>query len=254
MTHVAELTDDRDRRALPDLIAERLIAAVSDGTLQPGEQLPIETELARQMGVGRTSLREAIQKLRAMGVVEVRKGLGTFVVDSTRMEPVHSFVKWSADNEFEVTELFEARMSLETTAASLAAQRADRDDLQRLEQAAARHQIATDIEELIASDEAFHQELVSCSHNSLIARLYSLLVPGLREFRRMSLAIPASANRSSVSHFDIVAAISSGDSVQSRRATVRHLLPLYAAVTSAANSAAAGDRRDRADNRVLFMD
>lgn len=255
MTPVIPPEVARDRRALPEMVADRLLTAVNDGHLQPGEQLPIETELAKQLGVGRTSLREAIQKLRAMGVLEVRKGLGTFVVDSRRLEPVHSFVQWSVENEFEVTELFEARMSLETAAAGLAAERASSSDIARLQSASAEHRRATSIDALIDTDECFHSELVDSAHNSLIGRLYAMLVPGLREFRRMSLAIPASAHRSAVTHDDIVAAIASQDPVASRQATAEHLWPLYSSVTSAANTTPTrAAPRASGDKRVWFLE
>lgn len=256
MTPVIPLENERDRRALPEMIVERLLGAVREGDLKHGEKLPIETELAKQMGVGRTSLREAIQKLRAMGVLEVRKGLGTFVVDSGRMEPVHSFVNWCVDNEFEVTELFEARMSLESAAAGLAAERATPADIARLQEVSMKHREAPDIESLISTDEGFHQELINSAHNALIARLYAMLVPGLHEFRRMSLAIPASAHRSGVTHEDIITAIAAHDPMWSRQATVEHLWPLYSSVTDAANSTSSRSkaRRGTSDKRVWFLE
>lgn len=246
----------RDRRSLPDMIAETLLSAINEGRLTPGEQLPIEIELAKQLGVGRTSLREAIQKLKAFGVLEVRKGVGTFIVEGNRMEPVHSFVKWCAENEFEVTELFEARMSLEIAAAGLAAERATSDDIARLHAASQAHRSAAEIDALIDTDERFHDALVLAAHNSLINQLYSMLVPGLREFRRMSLAIPASAHRSGTTHDAIANAIASHDPVASRRAAVTHLWTLYSSVGSAAKTTSSKNKGGRgiADKRAWFFD
>jgi GntR family transcriptional repressor for pyruvate dehydrogenase complex len=246
----------RDRRGLPDIVAERLLAAVNEGHLKPGEQLPTELDLAAQLGVGRTSLREAIQRLRTIGVLEVRNGLGTFVVDRTRMEPVHSFVQWSVANEFEVTEVFEARMSIEVSAAGLAGERAGDDDIAALQAAAQQHREATSIEELIDTDENFHAALVRCAGNSLLERLYSMLVPGLREFRRMSLAIPASAARSAHTHDAIVEAIVARDPFASRSATLEHLWDLYSLVTTAGNTnpTSGAQRKEVADRRAWFDD
>ncbi|MBO3084742.1 FadR/GntR family transcriptional regulator [Cellulomonas fengjieae] len=244
--------EQRDRRALPDIVVERFLTAMKSGELKPGEQLPTETELARDLGIGRTSLREAIQRLRTMGAVEVRAGLGTFVVDRTRMEPVHSFVQWSADNDFEVTELFEARMSLEVTAAGLAAERATTRELALLDRAARKHRAAEHLESRIDSDEGFHEVLVACAHSALLSKLYAILVPGLREFRSMSLAIPASATTSADTHDAIVAAIVAGDPTAAREATVEHLWGLYSMITSAANanSPDGTPRRQIADKAV----
>ncbi len=246
----------RDRRALPDIVAERLLAAVNEGSLKPGEQLPTELELAGQLGVGRTSLREAIQRLRTIGVLEVRNGLGTFVVDRTRMEPVHSFMEWSVANEFEVTEVFEARLSLEVSAAGLAGERVSDEDLEALQRAARRHSEASGIEQLIDTDEEFHAALVHAAGNALLERLYSMLVPGLREFRRMSLAIPASAARSAHTHDGIVEAIVARDPFRSRKATLEHLWDLYSLVTNAGNTSATDEapRKEVADRRAWFDD
>ncbi|OJW02442.1 MAG: hypothetical protein BGO47_12085 [Microbacterium sp. 67-17] len=251
MTAVIGPIADRDRRTLSDIIAEQIYAAVQAGTLAPGEQLPIETELARQLGVGRTSLREAIQKLRAMGVIEVRKGLGTFIVDSSRIDPVHSFAQWAAENKFEVTELIETRLAVETTAAGLACERATETDLARLREANNSHRNAVGVDDLVKYDEEFHGALVSASHNSLLTRMYSMLVPSLREFRRLSLAIPASASRSSKSHEEIIDAIEARDPIRSRNETVKHLWTLYGAVAGAlAESPAASHPTKTADRRV----
>ncbi|MCU1570608.1 MAG: hypothetical protein JWR33_1349 [Naasia sp.] len=237
-------------------MAERLLSAVNDGSLKPGEQLPTELELAAQLGIGRTSLREAIQRLRTIGVLEVRNGLGTFVVDRTRMEPVHSFVQWSVANEFEVTEVFEARLSLEVSAAGLAGERASEEEIAALQAAALRHRSARGIEELIDTDEEFHTALVRCAGNALVARLYAMLVPGLRDFRRMSLAIPASAERSAHTHDAIVDAVAAHDPFQSRSATLEHLWDLYSLVTTAANTNPTDGalRKEIADRRAWFDD
>lgn len=251
MTPVIELSAPRDRRPLSDIIAEQIFTAVQSGSLKPGEQLPIETELARQLGVGRTSLREALQKLRAMGVVEVRKGLGTFIVDSSRIDPVRSFVQWSSENKFEISELIETRLGLETTAAGLASERATDADVVRLRAANDAHRHAHEIDDLVLHDEEFHLALVDAAHNSLLSRMYAMLVPSLREFRQLSLAIPASASRSGKTHDEIIAAIESHDPIRSRKATVQHLWTLYTAVGGAKDGAAAGaSERPTADPRV----
>lgn len=74
-----------------DVIAQRLSAAIRDGLLKPGDRLPTEAELAREFQVGRTSVREGLQKLRAHGLIETRKGLGAFVID-----PLADFARWTA--------------------------------------------------------------------------------------------------------------------------------------------------------------
>ena len=226
-----------ERRPLPDLVAERLIEAIGRGDYKPGEQLPTEPELARQLGVGRTSLREAIQRMRTLGVVEVRKGLGTFVVDQPRSDPILAFAAWAAENEFKMTELFEARLSLEATAAALAAERATSKDVKRLRAAARRHMDADDahsLPDLVTTDESFHGTLIAISGNGLLAHLYGMLTPGLVQYRTMSLALPGSAHRSAGDHMAVVEAIEARDPARARGAAVDHLWVLYNELTLAA--------------------
>jgi Transcriptional regulators len=235
----------RERRALPDLIAEQLLAAIAGGEYAPGDKLPTEHELSAMLGVGRTSLREAIQRLRTMGVLEVRKGLGTYVLDPAKTDAVSSFAAWSAANEFEVTELFEVRLSLETTAAALASERATREVISGLREAAGAHIEAVelqDLDQMVQTDQDFHSALVAAAGNSLLSRMYSLLEPSLVEYRTVSLALPGSAHRSGTTHQDIVDAITAHDRVRARSAVVTHLWTLYAEVASAASSRRADPR------------
>jgi GntR family transcriptional repressor for pyruvate dehydrogenase complex len=225
-----------ERRALPDLVAEQLMQAITRGDYKPGEQLPTEPELARQLGVGRTSLREAIQRMRTLGVVEVRKGLGTFVVDQPRSDPILAFAAWAAENEFKMTEVFEARLSLEATAAGLAAERATARDVSRLRAAARRHIDAHShsLADLVSTDETFHGTLFAIAGNGLLAQLYGMLTPGLVQYRTMSLALPGSPHRSAGDHMAMVDAIEAKDARRARGAVVDHLWVLYNELTQAA--------------------
>src|SRR3954447_9452394 len=73
-----------------DVIAERLTEAIRNGTLKPGDRLPTEAELAREFQVGRTSVREGLQKLRAHGLIESRKRLGAFVTQPPPSDPLRA--------------------------------------------------------------------------------------------------------------------------------------------------------------------
>ena len=77
---------------LADVITERLEAMLLEGSLKPGEKLPPERELAEHFGVSRPSLREAIQKLAARGLLTSRQGGGTFVAPAARGPRSDSFV------------------------------------------------------------------------------------------------------------------------------------------------------------------
>lgn len=217
------------RQSLPDMVADNLTGAIESGRYVAGEKLPTEPELARQLGVGRTSIREAIQRLRLLGLVEVRKGLGTYVIDVRRSDPILAFAAWAAEHEFEIVALFEARMTLELEATALAAARRTPAELTELKRLAREHinaEAHDSIDQLVTTDEAFHRHLVGCSDNQIIARMYDMLVPGLVQYRRMSLALPGSAKRSGADHGGIVNAVAASDPVAARAASRAHLAVL----------------------------
>src|SRR5437870_4196356 len=101
------------QKRLPDIIAEQVVDGIRREALMPGDRLPTEQELARQLGVGRTSVREGLQKLQTLGIVEVRKGRGAFVADQTRDDARDAFARWTAEHAFAIEELIEVRMALE---------------------------------------------------------------------------------------------------------------------------------------------
>ena len=119
--------------ASPDLIAERLTRAIREGALQPGDRLPTELELARDFGVGRTSVREGLQKLRAHGLIESRKGLGAFVAATLPPDPLADFERWTQSDPRAIEHLVEGRFALEALAAALAALRATDEELAEIE-------------------------------------------------------------------------------------------------------------------------
>ncbi len=153
-----------------DVIAERLTTAIREGTLKPGDRLPTEAELAREFQVGRTSVREGLQKLRAHGLIESRKGLGAFVTDPPASDPLADFARWTASDPAAIEQLVEARVALETLAAALAALRATDAEIDDLERLNVEHAAAESTTELVATDQAFHAALMACRPQPLRQR------------------------------------------------------------------------------------
>lgn len=179
----AAFSTSLSRRPLPELIAERIVAAIAAGVLAPGDRLPSEPQLAKQMSVGRGSLREALAKLQDAGVVEVIRGRGAFVREPPTDDSRMRFALWSRAESARVTQLLEARVGLESTAAGLACERADPADLTSLAAACADHEEAHrtgDLAAMVVTDEEFHRRLVACAHNDVVADLYRTLTPGLK--------------------------------------------------------------------------
>ncbi len=238
-----ELLEPVTSPRLSDLIAERITQAIKDGSLKPGDRLPTEHALARQLGVGRTSVREGMQKLRTLGVVEVRKGLGAYVAEGDGDDQsLPSFVRWAATNVMAIEELVEARIALEALAAALAAERATPEELaeiDRLEQAHAEaaHTDVRDTDRLVRSDEAFHDAIMAAARNHFVTRMYGLLISELTAFRRHTLALPWAPDRSAEGHAAICAALRAGDAPLAREAMIDHLWVLYGEIRDSAVAA-----------------
>lgn len=225
------------QRRLPDLIAERILTAIRAGDLVPGQRLPSETELARQLGVGRTSVREALRQLQTIGAVTAAKGSGTFVTGSGDGDARAVFARWSAEDGIDMAHLAEVRIAVESAAAGLAAARGARSAIRAVAREHRRHAEAAaeeDLEAMVAADHAFHQAIVEASGNPLLDRLYGMLLPELHEFRRSTLPLPGAAARSVRGHEVIVTALEAGDPGAARVAAADHLWVLYEEVTAAA--------------------
>lgn len=144
-------------------IAERLAADIRSGLYAPSERLPSERELARMLEVSRASVREALAALQLQGVVETRKGAGTFV--SPR--PPAPDEGWVATDSASPSAVLEARAQLEPCVARLAAARAQRDEAAE-NLLAAMEAEPVDIATWNASDRLFHRQLAAMTGNPVL--------------------------------------------------------------------------------------
>jgi GntR family transcriptional repressor for pyruvate dehydrogenase complex len=135
--------------------------------LKGGDRLPSERELARQLSVGRSSLREAIQGLKAMGFLEVRHGVGTFFTSEPGKWQLTPLKYRETPPHQLFGELIEARLLVEVRLAALAAERATDDDIARLSEAAERRARAQR-SEYVAHGLAFHFAVAAAAHHAVL--------------------------------------------------------------------------------------
>ncbi|MER7212879.1 FCD domain-containing protein [Streptosporangium sp. NPDC000239] len=166
------------RSPLADQAARTLREQVASGRWPVGTRLPGENELAKQLGVGRSTVREAIRALAGAGMLQTRQGSGVFVVAVRPVEDLRTTLRRAS-----AVHLFEVRALLEVEAAGLAALRRDDDDLTALDHAlAARHAAALGgDEEFVAADVALHAAVVAAAHNPVLTELFSAFEPALRD-------------------------------------------------------------------------
>ncbi len=163
---------------LSDTIAADLEGRILEGSLRAGERLPSERELAGTLGVSRPSLREALQKLEAKGLVRKRQGGGTVVTDRLQASFVDPWRAMLSDNPDLQHDLLEFRHMLEGEAARLAAERANDVDMAQINaafDALEKAYASDDLDACIGADVAFHQAIAEASHNVLIAHLSASL-------------------------------------------------------------------------------
>ncbi|KFB71415.1 MAG: Pyruvate dehydrogenase complex repressor [Candidatus Accumulibacter phosphatis] len=175
---------------IPDAIAHQLETRIIEGSLKPGDRLPAERELALELGVSRPSLREAIKQLVSRQLLVSRHGGGTYVTDRLATSFSDPWQQLIDQHPFLQDDMLEFRHLLEASAAELAAQRATEADLQRLEQAYTRLDLAYQGEDRsiqVAAEVAFHLTIAESAHNALFGHLMSSLLRLLHEHVRRSL-------------------------------------------------------------------
>ena len=155
--------------ALSVRIADELTEMIAQGEFRPGDKLPNEPELSRRMQVSRTTLREALRILTTRGLVEVRRGIGTFVTVSRSIHADYNVLKIQ-DTNVNSKDLYEMRLMFEPHAAYYAAIRASDDELSTI------FRYGELTEHMIRErnpqwDEKFHNSIASATHNPFITAL-----------------------------------------------------------------------------------
>lgn len=120
-------------QTVAEAVIERILADIASGQLQAEQRLPPQREMAQDLGVSNSSVREALQSLQTMGVIEIRHGVGAFVLDPNHIRPMHKSSQWSAVlTSRRIDEVMEARCVVEIGQVRIAAQRASKDQIEEL--------------------------------------------------------------------------------------------------------------------------
>ena len=216
------------RPRVSDDAAERILSLADERGLLPGDRLPAERDLAAQLGVARTSVREGLRALELIGLVEIRPSRGVFLKTGPGASLDLVIRSWIASHQGSVTELIELREAIETQSASLAAVRAAPLDIYAIErtldlQRAAMH--AQDIDLFVRGDNAFHDAVAAASQNGLLRQALASLSRDIEVYKTATARLGASAREHAVAdHQSIAHAIRSGDEAAARDAMRRHIV------------------------------
>lgn len=202
------------RQQLVDQVIQQLRERLAAGQYQIGERLPPEAELMAQLGVGRSTLREAVRALAHAGLVEARQGSGTYVRALRETDPLEVRVR-----QAEAAEANEVRLLLELETARLSAQRRDAGDLAQMRrclEARDAAQAREDVEALLDADLAFHTTIARASKNAVLAGLYETFARALRP--TFNVVFPLTGSHAEL-HWQLLAAIEAQDPEGAQRTT-----------------------------------
>lgn len=214
--------------SLPELVVGRLKDLIAAGELGPGDALPSETRLAARLGVARSTIREAKKVLSLVGALDVRVGKGSFVhPDAIRRLAATRVVDRSLDpSRVSLFEVYEGRAILEGGIVTLAATRATRADVEDMQAAIGRMEVAAgagDVTAVVRADTAFHLALARAAHNAYLCRAYEHTAGIVEDVVACISEVPDNVPRAVMRHREILAAIDARRPEQARAVLKRHL-------------------------------
>ncbi len=221
---------------LADHVVEKLLALAQARGLQPGQRLPAERQLAEELGVSRTSVREAIQRLTSQGVLVARQGDGTYLQSAASADWLQGAVApltqlLDADPHYRY-DVLETREALEVSTAGLAAQRATAQDKDRIRHAfdvMMEHQQSGHAELAARADAQFHLAIAEASHNVVLVQvmhsLFTVVLSTVATNRHQMFRLQAPQTLQTLTHHhrSLMQAILDGNPQQARDCISEHL-------------------------------
>jgi len=218
------------RESLAEKAAELLLERIRAGEWVLGAKLPGETTLAPQLGVGRSTLREAIRQLAGGGVLATRQGSGVFVT------ALDAPTDWAQKvSRADIHAVIEARIAIEVEASALAAERRTPAELHELKKALdARESHREQVAELVDMDAAFHRAIVAAAHNPILLELFDSFIDRSRDAMIATLCDRSSHGDDAdhATHQRLYDAISQGDPAAAAATTRDHLASIATNLTA----------------------
>ena len=211
------------RTALGVTVRDYVVRFILENGLKAGDSLPPETQLAEELGVGRSSIREAIKYLQSLGIVEVRHGTGLFVRESN-FDPLREIVGYVIRFSTRgLAELGEIRFLLERAAIEEVVSLIGAEDIRRLEDILAAWKRADQENEPCDDlDNEFHQALYSPLRNNMLIMLLKEFWTAFAQLDDPVLHEDKPAGEELADHRSILEAVKSGDPELSRRRLMKH--------------------------------
>lgn len=214
--------DRTKRKPLGAQVEDGLMGYILQKPVRPGEKIPNEFELAKQFGVGRSTIREAVKGLVSRGILEVRRGSGTYVISVSPLEEDPLGLGRFEDKYQLALELFDVRLMIEPEIAALACRNASEEDIRRL------RRLCDETEALyveghnhISKDIEFHTCIASCSKNQVVEVLIPVINTAVCTFANLTHRMLM--DETLKTHRAITEAIEKRDFVGAKCAMIMHL-------------------------------
>lgn len=205
-------------------LTQRLIQYLFSGSLKPGDKLPAERQLSEALGVGRSSLREALKTLTVLGLVEVRQGDGTYLRKG-HSRLLTETIEWGLLlSERQTMHLIEARQKIEAVLAGLAAEKCNKKDAKELELILLEMQQAgSNFDSYTEADIKFHMKLYEIAGNSVLENILISIQSLLRTWINTVVESAGDTDFSYNDHVHIYKAVVSNNSVAATAAMEKHM-------------------------------
>ena len=221
---MANSTHGNSETHLTMQVVNHVRSLIEDGTLRPGDKIPPERDFARKLKISRASLRAGIGHLAAMGVLNVRHGVGTFVADGPPTLGTEPLALLSALHGFKAWQMFEARLILESHLAALAAERGREEHFTALaEEVTEMYATFHEPQEYLIHDMRFHRTIAEAAGNPILAVLMETITAALYDERRRTVERSRGLNQAAEIHREIYRAIRSRNPDEARAVMEKHL-------------------------------
>lgn len=216
-------------------IAEQIEKRILSGELRSGDRLPTERELSEQFQASRTAVREAMKTLAQRGLVDMRPGRGTIVIDGTSQAMRHSLgLMMMVGQAGNSANLVEVREIIEPGIAALAAVRATEEEITAMREAVrVMDAKLNEADAFIAADNDFHRALAKGTQNALILTLVDSIVDLLSEQRKQIFSLSGAPERGQIHHKRILESVVQHNAEAAREAMRAHLQQVREDVKSA---------------------
>jgi GntR family transcriptional repressor for pyruvate dehydrogenase complex len=212
------------RTTLSQSVTDELLTRIRSGQLSPGDKMPTAADLMKEFGVGRNTIREAMQALVVMGLVDVRPRIGATVRAASGTTAANALALSALLDDSGVRDLYEFRGSIEVAAAGLAAQRATADEIAEIGRVVNRY--VYEVEHGMhgyEDDLALHQAIAAASHNVYFVKVLNDVADLLAAARKETERVPGASERASVEHIAIYEAIRDRAPARARAAMAVHI-------------------------------